>query len=189
MKNERKADESVPGPGAYNIPDRWGKEGLHWTLKPKLNNLMFTNSSQMPGPGTYEVPQSINKTGNYFNSKFKSSQCGVFSPARSTRFSDYKNNRSGIPGPGTYSPGSAITKDGNYFLSKFKSSNCRTFYHYNRDTMSSVKKQRNMPGPGMYRLPSEFGYYESSKKPSLRIRKKKRRARSVEEPRQRISNN
>jgi len=55
--------------------------------------------------------------------------------------------------------------------------------------MPGSKKQRELPGPGMYRIPSEFGYYESGKKPSLRIKKKKRRARSVEDPGERGDKN
>lgn len=135
----------------------------------------------MPGPGAYEPPNSINKKGNYFNSKFTSSKCTLFNPPNSKRFKMFTRNTEKFPGPGEYSPASSISKDGNYFLSKFKSSNCRTFYHYNRDTISTLGKRKDMPGPGMYRLPSEFGYYESNKKSTFRV-KKKRRARSVEKP-------
>lgn len=73
-ENDKSPDKVVPGPGTYNLPERCGKEGLHYTLKPKLESSMFKNSKNMPGPGTYETPQAISKTGNYFNSKFKSSR-------------------------------------------------------------------------------------------------------------------
>lgn len=60
---------------------------------------------------------------------------------------------------------------------------CRTFYHFNRDTIPIPGEKKAVPGPGMYRIPSEFGYYESRNAPKdIRITKGKRRARSVEEP-------
>ena len=39
---------------------------------------------------------------------------------------------------------------------------CRTHYHADRKTLLSHKLQT--PGPGNYRLPSDFGYYENKKK-------------------------
>ena len=56
-------------------------------------------------------------------------------------------------------------------MSKFKSSMCRTHYHANRVTLSQKRlgkfeidlKIIVTPGPGSYRMPSDFGYYESSK--------------------------
>lgn len=183
-ENDKNPDKVVPGPGTYNIPERCGKEGFHYTLKPRLSSSTLKYSALNPGPGTYEPPHSINKTGNYFNSKFGNSRASVFSPARSTRFSDYdKDNVKNSPGPGAYNPSSSISKDGNYFLSKFQSSMCRTFYHYNRDTIPISSQKKLLPGPGMYRIPSEFGHYESKKAvKEFRVKKGKRRARSVEEP-------
>lgn len=178
-ENDRSPDKNVPGPGTYSIPDLCGNEGLHYTLKPRLNSAMFKTSANIPGPGTYETPQAISKTGNYFNSKFKNSRAGVFSPARSVRFADLSQKSKLNPGPGTYDPSSTLNKEGNYFVSKFKSSLCRTFYHFNRDCMPLNKQKKLLPGPGMYRLPSDFGYYESAKKNP----KSRRRARSVEDQR------
>lgn len=42
------------------------------------------------------------------------------------------------------------------------SSMCRTHYHADRGTLLGKKLQT--PGPGNYRLPSDFGYYEAKKK-------------------------
>lgn len=183
-ENDRSPDKIVPGPGTYNIPERWGKEGVQYTLKPRLSTSTLKYYSQFPGPGTYEPPHSINKTGNYFNSKFGNSRASVFSPSRSQRFISYnKESIKNSPGPGAYDPSPSITKDGNYFVSKFQSSLCRTFYHFNRDTIPISSQKKAVPGPGMYRIPSEFGYYESRNAPKdFRITKGKRRARSVEEP-------
>ena len=39
---------------------------------------------------------------------------------------------------------------------------CRTHYHADRRTLLGFKVET--PGPGNYRLPSDFGYYEAKKK-------------------------
>lgn len=156
---DKSPDKAVPGPGTYDIPQICGNEGLKYTLKPRLSNSMLKYAAGIPGPGTYEAPQTISKTGIYFNSKFRNSRAGVFSPSRSQRFISYnKDDVRNVPGPGTYNPSASITKDGNYFVSKFQSSMCRTFYHFNRETMSGARKTKGIPGPGSYRLPSDFGY-------------------------------
>lgn len=43
------------------------------------------------------------------------------------------------------------------------SSMCRTHYHFDRNTLGSLKGATT-PGPGNYRLPSDFGFYEAKKK-------------------------
>lgn len=89
-----------------------------------------------------------------------------------------------LPGPGAYTLKPGISKDGNYFLGRYKSSLCRTFYHVNRETMPLSRQQKELLGPGMYRIPSEFGYYESKnaqKSFIIKGKKQKRRARSVED--------
>lgn len=64
-----------------------------------------------------------------------------------------------------------MTKNGEYYVSKFNNSMCRSFAHDKRHgVMESIKEQSNFfilvktPGVGNYKLPSEFGQYESSKK-------------------------
>lgn len=183
-EKDKKPDKAVPGPGTYQTDERCGKEGLRYTLKPRISSNLLKYTTSMPGPGTYDSTPALDLKGTYYNSKFRNSRASVFSPARSKRFSNYsRNSTKNLPGPGTYNSTATISKDGNYFLSKFKSSMCRTFYHYNRDTMSRSDKRSQLPGPGMYRLPSEFGYYEPKKaSKDIVIKKGKRRARSVEEP-------
>lgn len=63
------------------------------------------------------------------------------------------------PGPGSYTPKGELNGDGQYFASKLRSNGQRTFYHHDRDTMSGNRIKT--PGPGEYRLPSDFGFYES----------------------------
>jgi hypothetical protein len=40
---------------------------------------------------------------------------------------------------------------------------CRTHYHADRNTLHGMKGATT-PGPGNYRLPSDFGYYEARKR-------------------------
>ncbi len=65
------------------------------------------------------------------------------------------------PGPGNYALISATSRTGTYFLSRFRSSACRRFGSELRSTLALFPVS---PGPGTYRLPSEFGHYESQEK-------------------------
>lgn len=85
----------------------------------------------------------------------------MFNPKRSKRFRNLDVKSKFIPGPGHYTPSSSITKNGDYFVSKFGSSKCRTFYHCDRSTMNLNRTKLGTPGPGSYRIPSEFGHYKS----------------------------
>jgi hypothetical protein len=88
------------------------------------------------------------------------------SPARSARFITLKNSPAKLnPGPGQYSPSGEFSKEGSYFVSKFSSSMCRTHYHADRSTFKTSRM--STPGPGTYRLPSDFGYYEARKSSEL----------------------
>lgn len=67
------------------------------------------------------------------------------------------------PGPGQYPAYPGISKSGVYFLSKFKSSMCRTFgARYLDHAFGGAPSQT--PGPGSYRVPSEFGEYTAQDK-------------------------
>ena len=129
----------------------------------------------------------LSKTGNYFYSRFTSTGNTLFNPKRSKRFKDLKAGKTiDYPGPGAYSPKNETAKDGTYFLSTIKSNGARTFYHSNRITAQVSKEMRSVPGPGMYKLPSDFGYYEDrSKYPAEQAKRRRnlkmnRRANSVE---------
>jgi len=70
-----------------------------------------------------------------------------------------------IPGPGNYKTYDLITGQGKTFVSKFKSSTAKTISGRFKDC-SIPKKESNFniisaPGPGTYRIFSEFGIYES----------------------------
>lgn len=65
------------------------------------------------------------------------------------------------PGPGHYPTVVSLDRNGVYFLSKFQSSGCRRFGRESRASVSTRGSQLNTPGPGSYRAPSEFGYYQA----------------------------
>lgn len=66
-----------------------------------------------------------------------------------------------MPGPGSYEP--KDYQDGTYYLSQFKSAGVRRFGTAAR--MSITIGGRDVPGPGSYRPPSDFGYVDPIKSP------------------------
>jgi len=151
-------DKSSPGPGAYDVREK-GKTKISFTFRPRTTTDNLTSPKFVPGPGTYPVLETISPKGKYPVSKYKGSGATLIAPSRSQRFTELKP---GFPGPGTYEPGTTISKDGSYFVSKFQASLCRTFSHSMRKN-ASMTNVSTTPGPGSYRLPSDFGYYESAK--------------------------
>lgn len=151
-------EKKSPGPGAYDTREAL-KLKLAYTIRPKTTSEQTHTSVFTPGPGTYESVQTIQPKGKYFVSKFKSSGATLVSPARSRRFYPLKSE---VPGPGTYEAPRTIKEDGSYYVSKFKSSFCRSFSHAMRKN-ASLANIETTPGPGSYKLPSEFGHYQSAK--------------------------
>jgi len=99
-----------------------------------------------------------------FNSKYSSSKASIWHPPSSSRFGPCKGKIT--PGPGDYEPTTNMNKDGKYFT-KFESSRARTFYHSDRQTLTARSSAQETPGPGNYRAPSEFGYYDSKHKAKM----------------------
>jgi hypothetical protein len=69
------------------------------------------------------------------------------------------------PGPGNYKTYDLITGQGKTFVSKFKSSTAKTFSAKFKDCSVPKKESKyniiSAPGPGSYRVFSDFGIYES----------------------------
>ncbi len=96
--------------------------------------------------------------------------------------------RKQTPGPGQYKPKYNMSLKGEYFLSNFKSSLCRTFTQSQRSEMKgrggNINNFDNIisdtPGPGQYRIPSDFGHYENQQKyKEESYRTEKKRVRSL----------
>ena len=68
-------------------------------------------------------------------------------------------NLHGVPGPGAYNTteNTEISPKGKYCLSN--SQNCLTRRFGSSAQRGDVVLNRTTPGPGNYKLPSEFGYY------------------------------
>jgi hypothetical protein len=112
----------------------------------------------VPGPGQYENPFTINKDGKYFHAKYKTSCVGDFGKTMGR----CKTAVSFVPGPGSYdvSANQDISASGKYCLSKTSNCPSRTFSSCARKDLNDDPRT---PGPGNYKLPSEFGYYASKK--------------------------
>lgn len=149
----------APGPGTYPIGST--KSSIQYSFRRRLKPSLSSNAFA-PAPNKYNVPESINQKGVYANSKFSNSRAPRISISAHSRFKSFDqciNN----PAPGKYGMVDTINQKGIYNSSKFKNSLCRSFSTANRNTLGiNPAKKSAFPGPGNYRLPSEFGYYISS---------------------------
>lgn len=144
-------NKNVPGPGAYNLKrDLQGKPFTFRirTKKPRDENVDV-------GPGQYNIPNTLDPSKRNLLSTIKS--------APNVKLVPPHQNKSKIPLPkidvGFYDAKCQINDKGVYYLSNYKSSCVRTF---GKSQARFIHKLNDMPGPGEYRAPSEFGYYESS---------------------------
>lgn len=153
-------DKNSPGPGAYDTRNI-NKVVISYTFKGRTTAPEgLTTARTVPGPGAYPLLSTLTPKGKYFVSKFKDSGAPIIPPARSARFP--ANKQSNDPSPVTYRLEDTINPKGSYYLSKFKSSGVRTFGNAARS--SSQSQFHAVPGPGSYRMPSDFGYYEGTSK-------------------------
>jgi len=150
-------EKTSPGPGAYNTREI-NKTNISYSFRPRTNTDGLISSAKVPGPGTYLTIGTIDPKGRYNVSKFKNSGATIIAPSRSIRFASAKEAKE--PGPGAYDLKTGINTSGAYFVSKFKSNIARSFGHSMRKTASGG--HLDIPGPGSYRLPSEFGHYETA---------------------------
>ena len=145
-----KADPTIPGPGTYSFSPKFGREGRNITLSGKKNETK--TNDYVPGPGAYN--QNLSKgNGEYLLSTCRSLESFKFNP-NSPRFP--KDQVAVTPAPGSYETDKGFLKN-SQILSTVKSSGARMFAKSERTPM--ILKSES-PGPGCYRLPSEFGYYD-----------------------------
>ena len=149
------ADPSIPGPGTYEFSPKFSNEGRKISLGAKLLNVK--SSEIMPGPGAYNHSWAIS-SGKYVISSARNLQVHSFPPKTSLRFPKESINK--CPDPCTYNTDKGFVLNSKV-LSTCKSSGSISFGLTSRDKNKEVT---NTPGPGSYRLPSEFGYYETPKK-------------------------
>lgn len=142
-----------PGPGNYEFKST--KSNILYSLSGKMEHIDKEQMS-VPGPGQYPVTFTISKDGKYFSTKHKSSCVRDFGKV----LGRCKTAQNKIPGPGAYDVGAHqdISPKGRYCLSR--SVNCLS-RSFGSSTRGDVSLNRQTPGPGNYKLPSEFGHYAS----------------------------
>ena len=145
-----------PGPGNYESASQRSK--ISYSLSGKIK---FEDKEQMgvPGPGQYPVTFAISQSGKYFSAKHKNSCVRDFGRVLG-RCNTAENK---LPGPGAYDTAAHqdISPMGRYCLSR--SSNCLTRSFGSSQQRGDVTLNKSTPGPGNYRLPSEFGHYVAKK--------------------------
>jgi hypothetical protein len=134
------------------MPDQRSKISYSLSGKIKIED---REQLGVPGPGQYPVPFAINKKGKYFSAKHKSSCVRDFGRV----LGRCQTAQSKLPGPGAYDVTTYqdISPKGRYCLSN--STNCLTRSFGSAQQRSDVTLNKFTPGPGNYRIPSEFGYY------------------------------
>lgn len=152
----------IPGPGSYNVlPTDFGRDAVKFSMRSKANSV--SQRSQTPGPGSYRPKVDINSLGVYYMSNIPNSCAPRIAPSMDIARKIPVQTRH--PGPGAYHPKDGLSGDGSYFLSNISSSQCRTF---GRSSRSVSARRLQTPGPGSYRLPSDFGFYDISTTPTGR---------------------
>jgi hypothetical protein len=157
-----KSSGEKPGPGAYTpvLPQNNRIPTFH------IRTVTTLGGASMVGPGQYDVPSSFQPNKMILNSKYRSISSIRFAAPGFQTTRDQSSKHSGLGGA-TDRQGNEIEKDkkyqinknGVYFNSKYRNSLCRYFGRENREGFRPIQ---DVPGPGTYRAPSEFGLYESS---------------------------
>lgn len=176
IKENPPLDASIPGPGAYMIkPEAIEKQAQRYSLRPRtaVGGAFAGAMRDGPGPGAYDLKSTENRNGHCYVAKYKSSG-GVIISRTGERF-DRQSSRKGndVPGPGNYDMATLeFDKKGRYSLAKWKNSGAPVFSKARRTVNldDSVTRKSKIilltlliivtPGPGTYRVGTEFGYYD-----------------------------
>lgn len=143
-----------PGPGSYDVGTTLSKSAYSLTGKPHEED---KEKMRIPGPGSYPAAFCINEKGSYFLSKYKNSCVRNFSKIGGRT----ETHLTKVPGPGAYDTSHAdLSPQGRYVSSKM--GNCLT-RKFAITTRKPIAENNENPGPGNYKLPSEFGHYVARK--------------------------
>jgi len=159
-KNGNVIQENLVGPGYYNYLRPFGSDALKFTMKGRNEKKQDDKKKEEEKKPKEQVEESYslkNKDGKYVLSTMVNLPTFAFSHDKEKRFK-YKYNDS--PGP------VQKLKEGEeekpffghpHFNSKYRSNNGITI----SGRMKEIDSRSNYPGPGSYRLPSEWGQYQS----------------------------
>ena len=107
---------------------------------------------------------TLNSTGSNFFSRYRDHQGSKFTSSTER----FRTLTLDSPGPGNHNSSTIeINPQGRYSLSKLQNAKVRSFGNAKRKSLNE-RSQSNFvlnsaPGPGNYRLPSDFGYYVNQK--------------------------
>lgn len=147
-------DKNIPGPGKFNISKPFGTDASKFSIVGK--GLNIKRAQNEPGPGDYKLI-SMNKEGKYPLSNFTNTSSISFSLSKEQRFNYESKNK--VPAPNRYDIKSLIDGKGFIFSSKYKSSNANSLVGKGKDLTTKFTNYKT-PGPGSYRIFSEFGIYD-----------------------------
>ena len=145
-----------PGPGAYTPV--FPKSQVTVTFRIKTASKKQGNENI--GPGKYEYCSSFQPCNRIINSKYKSTKNVKIPPIRNISLKNLNSPQKPNENPLTCDMTHQINKQGVFFNSKYHNSKCRSFSKADRECKNRLA---NTPGPGNYIMPSEFGFYSSSK--------------------------
>eukprot|EP00347_Sterkiella_histriomuscorum_P018891 403343777 len=158
IKENPPRDKNVPGPGAYTVKQDYTIKGsAAYSMRPNSNYASMFNdpTKKFPGPGQYNGQSATeNKNGFTVQSKYKSSGAVAISKG-GQRFDHrvYRNSME-IPGPGKY------------YQAQLKQSLTRHYgtaiFGKERRLVEQKSTSKLTPGPGAYRIQSDFGFYDPS---------------------------
>ena len=157
LKNKPVPDTAgKPSPAAYNIREVPGRDKVHFTMRPMTPNPIYLELTRFnPGPGTYSHNSAAHSS--FYTSRSKEKLDRL--PKDKKRFPIVYGGK--LPGPGHYSPRNQFSNRGVYVVSTNKTKLGSSFGRQKRGA-STAGRNTETPGPGSYKLHSEFGFDASS---------------------------
>ena len=146
-------DKDVPGPGKYYYLKPFGSDCPKYSMKGRNENPVTRKGEFVPSPAPnlYSNVYKMNVSGRYPMSNVRNVN-SVRMNYDKTRRSDYVINKN--PGPGAYEKKTLL---GRIIDSKYTSYEARSILGRHK----IIDSRSNYPGPGSYKLPSDFGQYQS----------------------------
>lgn len=136
----------------YSLRPKTESDWLPQFLKEKDESFL------VPGPGNYESLTTFNDKGKLSVSRYKNQRISVINCKEKRFITDPSTS----PGPGIYKTVVNINPDSNSAVSTIKGNGKRIIGHETRLTFidNAFKRSEVVPGPGIYRLASDFGHYD-----------------------------
>ena len=155
-------DKATPGPGTYKPIRPLGSDCKTFKLKSRLDYgdpAQMARKKGVPDPGAYEL-KGIDKFGEYINSEQPNSRSARWSKDdRMKHLSALPGNVKDTPGPGAHEPKGCVADLNGSHLSHFHSLMDQRGFGTKTSIRTVQPSPRfNTPGPGTYRVPSDFGY-------------------------------